>query len=141
MYGDTGAIRAHARRLHGRAEEIRALAVCLWQQAEAVPWTGLAADAMRETAREHAAALQACGDAHARAAEALERHAREVDRVKDLIASIERHVLSAVDSMTSGVAGVVGHVVPDSLDRWASSFDPPPHGSLAWLDVRVPVAA
>jgi hypothetical protein len=96
---------------------------------------------MRQTARAHAARLAACADAHARAGEALERHAREVDRVKDLIASIERSVLATVDSLTSGVAGVVGHVVPDALDRWALSFDPPPHGSLAWLDVRPPVAA
>lgn len=141
MYGDTRTIRAHARRQQERADEIRALAARLLRQSEAVPWSGVAADVMRRTARAHAAELVACADAHARAAEALERHAREVDRVKELIASIERHVLASIDSLTSGLAGLVGHVVPDAFDRWARGFDPPPHGSLAWLDVRLPAAA
>ena len=77
----------------------------------------------------------------ARAADSLERHAQEVDRVKALIASIERHVLGALDSATSGVAGVVGHVVPDAVGQWARDFDPPAHGSRAWLDVNLPALA
>jgi hypothetical protein len=32
----------------------------------------------------------------------------------------------------------VGDVVPDGLSHWAHHFDPPPHGSMAWLDVQVP---
>ena len=141
MYGDTGAIRTHARRLRERAEEMEALSIVLLTRTEAVPWSGVAADAMRRTAHEHAVGLQTCADAHARAAAALERHAQEVDQVKALIASIERHVLSALDSATSGVAGVVGHVVPDAVGRWALDFDAPAHGSRAWLDVRLPAVA
>jgi hypothetical protein len=137
MYGDTGAIRTHARCLRERAEEIGMLAMALSRHAETVPWSGVAADAMRRTACGHAVGLQACADAHARAAEALERHAEEVDRVKDLIASIERRVVGALDAAASGVAGVLGHVVPDAVDRWARDFEPPAHGSRDWLDVRL----
>jgi hypothetical protein len=138
MYGDTSAIRVHARRMRERGGDIRAEANALLRNAEAVPWTGLAAEAMLRLAREHAVELQACAAAHDHAADALERHAREVDHLKDLIASIERRVWAAIDAATSGLAGLVGHVVPDPLDRWARSFDPPPHGSRAWLDVRLP---
>ncbi len=138
MYGDTSAIRVHARRMRERGGDIRAEANALLMNAEAVPWTGLAAEAMLRLAREHAAELQACAAAHDHAADALERHAREVDHLKDLIANIERRVWAAIDAATSGLAGLVGHVVPDPLDRWARSFDPPPHGSRAWLDVRLP---
>jgi uncharacterized protein YukE len=141
MYGDTSAIRAHARRMRERGSEIRSEAHAVLKDAEAVRWTGLAAEAMRRLAREHAAELQACAAAHDHAAEALERHAREVDHLKDLIASIERRVLGAIDAAASGLAGLVGHVVPNPLDRWARSFDLPPHGSRAWLDVRVPGVA
>jgi uncharacterized protein YukE len=141
MYGDTSAIRAHARRMRERGSEIRSEAHAVLRDAEAVPWTGLAAEAMRRLAREHAAELQACAAAHDRAADALERHAREVDHLKDLIASIERRVLGAIDAAASGLAGLVGQVVPSPLDRWARSFDPPPHGSRAWLDVRLPDVA
>ena len=138
MYGDTSAIRVHARRMRERGGDIRAEASALLRNAEAVPWTGLAAEAMLRLAREHAAELQTCAAAHDHAADALERHAREVDHLKDLIANIERRVWAAIDAATSGLAGLVGHVVPDPLDRWARSFDPPPHGSRAWLDVRLP---
>ena len=138
MYGDTSAIRVHARRMRERGGDIRAEANALLRNAEAVPWTGLAAEAMLRLAREHAAELQACAAAHDHAADALERHAREVDHLKDLIANIERRVWAAIDAATSGLSGLVGHVVPDPLDRWARSFDPPPHGSRAWLDVRLP---
>lgn len=141
MYGDTGVIRGHARRLHERAAEIRAEADSLTARAAAVAWTGLAAEAMLRVVRQHADALHGCADEHDRAAAALERHAREVDHVKELISSIERHVLGVLDSAASGVAGLVGHVVPDAVDRWARDFDPPPHGSIAWLDVDVPHAA
>jgi hypothetical protein len=141
VYGDTGVIRAHARRMHERADDIRHDAVALLAQAEAVAWTGLAADAMRQLARRHAAALESCAIAHDDAAGALERHAVEVDRVKDLIAGIEHRAWGLLDSAASGLGGLVGHVLPDAVDRWAHDFDPPPHGSVDWLDVRLPSAS
>jgi hypothetical protein len=141
MYGDTAGIRAQARRMRERAGDIRAEADALLAAAQEVPWTGLAADAMRGLAREHAGGLRSCAGAHEDAADALERHAREVDRVKDLIAAVEHRVLGMFEDAVSGVAGLVGHVVPDAVDGWVHDFDPPPHGSLAWLDVPLPHVA
>ncbi len=141
MYGDTAVIRAHARRMRERAGDIRADADALLSAADAVPWTGLAADAMRELAREHAGDLRSCAGAHDDAAEALERHAREVDRLKDLIAAIERRAVEVMEHAGAGLMGLVGHVVPSAVDRWVHDFDPPPHGSRLWLDVHLPRVA
>jgi hypothetical protein len=138
MYGDTSVIRGHARRMRERGELMRGEARVLLAHAEAVAWTGLAADAMRRTAADHAARLRRCADAHDDAAASLEHHAREVDHLKHLIATIERRALALLDSAASGLAGLVGHVVPDAVGHWAHSFEPPPHGSRAWLDVDLP---
>lgn len=78
MYGDTSVIRGLARGMRERAGDIRAEADELAGRAEAVPWTGLAADAMRRLARDHATRLRSSADAHDTAADALDRHAREV---------------------------------------------------------------
>ncbi|GAB3195800.1 hypothetical protein GCM10027062_03530 [Nocardioides hungaricus] len=85
MYGDTTAIRALARRLRERADEIRDLAADLSTRADSVPWTGLAADAMRAHASGRVHALLRTAALHDEAAEAVERHAREVDRRTDLL--------------------------------------------------------
>jgi hypothetical protein len=138
MYGDTSVIRGHARRLRERADDLRTEADALLGSSEAVRWTGMAADAMRRLAREHATGLRSCAGAHDEAADALDRHASAVDRVKELIADIERRALGLMGSATSGLAGLVGHALPDAIDRWAHDFDPPPHGSREWLDVRLP---
>jgi hypothetical protein len=141
MYGDTSAIRAHARRMRERAGDIRAEADALVGRADAVRWTGLAAEAMRRAAHEHATALRGCACSHEDAADALDRHAREVDRVKELIASIEHAARRLLDSAASGVAGLAATLLPDAVDRWAHDFAPPPHGSIAWLDVHLPRSA
>jgi hypothetical protein len=141
MYGDTSVIRAQARRMRERAGEIRAEADELAGRAEAVPWSGLAADAMRRMAHDHAGRLRSCAAAHDAAADALDRHAREVDHLKDVIAAIEHRVLRLLDTAATGLAGLVGHVVPDAVGHWVHHFDPPPHGSRAWLDVRPPRSA
>ena len=141
MYGDTSVIRALAHGMRERADDIRAEAGDLAGRAEAVPWNGLAAEAMRRMARDHASGLRACADAHDAAADALDRHAREVDHLKELIAAIEHRALRLVESAASGVASFIGHVLPDAVDHWAGHFDPPPHGSRAWLDVHLPRSA
>lgn len=138
MYGDTSVIRGLARAMRERADEIRTDADALAAGAEGVPWTGLAAEAMRWAARDHAARVRDCADAHDAAADALDRHAREVDHVKDVIAGIEHGAMHLLHSAASGVGGLVGHLVPDGVDDWAAHLDPPPSGSLAWLDVHVP---
>jgi hypothetical protein len=141
MYGDTDVVRALARQLRERGSDLRSQADDLSARAEAVPWTGLAADAMRRLARAHAADLRRCADDHDAAADALDRHACEVDRVKEVIAAVERKVGRLLESAAGGLAGLAGHVVPDPLDHWLHSFDPPPHGSVEWLEVHLPRSA
>jgi hypothetical protein len=141
MYGDTTAIRALARSMRERAVDLRTEADELAGRVEAVPWTGLAASAMRHTALGHVAGLRVCADAHDIAAEALDRHAREVDRLKDLIAAVESRARELLESAAGGLAGLVAHAVPDGLHEWALHFEPPPLGSRAWLDVRLPTWA
>lgn len=145
MYGDTTVIRSLARRLREQGADVRAEADALAGSAEAVPWTGLAADAMRALARAQAGDLRACAQAHDDAAEALERHAGEVDRLEDLIAGIEHRVMHLVDSVGHGLSGVAhclaGHVAGDAVGHWLSHFDAPPHGSKEWLDVHLPRSA
>jgi hypothetical protein len=85
MYGDTTTIRALARRLRERADEIRDLAAGLSTSAREVDWQGVAADAMRDHVRCRVLALHAAAGLHDDAADALERHARAVDLVKDLL--------------------------------------------------------
>ena len=138
MYGDTTVIRALAHRLREQGSEIRSEADALTGRAEAVPWDGLAAEAMRRLARDQAGGLRTCAALHEEAAEALERHAREVDHLKDLIAAVERHVLRLMDGVGGVVYALASHVVPDAVDHWLAGFEPPPHGSREWLDVDVP---
>jgi hypothetical protein len=140
MYGDTTAIRVLARRLREQGHDVLAEADALVGQAEAVQWTGLAADTMRLMARRHAGDLRACAALHEDAAEALERHAREVDHLKALIEAVERRVTRLLDSAGGIVHSLASHVVPDAMDHWLDHFDPPPHGSKEWLDVHLPSA-
>lgn len=137
MYGDTTAIRGLARALRERADEIRDEADRLVTCAETTAWQGLAADAMRRHTQERAAALRRTAGRHDDAAEALDHHAREVDRVKDLIAAIEHRARRLIDAAQDGLAGLAGLVpgtVADVLDR----FVPPPPGSREWLTVDLP---
>jgi hypothetical protein len=141
VYGDTTVIRALARRLREQGADIRAEADALVGRAEAVHWSGLAADAMRSLARTHAGGLRECASRHEDAAEALDRHAREVDHLVELIAGIERRVRGILDDAGHALGGLThafSHVVPDPVGHWAEHFVPPPHGSMAWLDIHVP---
>jgi hypothetical protein len=126
-------VRALAQAMREQAAAIHGEAADLLAAAEAVPWAGLAADAMRRVARDHAAALTASAQAHQNAAAALERHAREVDQVKSLIAAAEQQVHAALSAVTAGASGLGGRV-----GHWLAHADLPPPGHLGWLDVRVP---
>ena len=134
MYGDTAVVRALARELREQAAEILAESVDLRAQTDAVPWTGLAADAMRRLAHDHASGLAAAATAHERAAAALEHHAREVDHVKAVIAAAERRVHQALDDVTSGASGLAH----GRVGRWLADADLPAPGHLGWVEVRLP---
>ena len=131
MYGDTTTIRALARDLRTRADEIRTAADRLSARADHVAWRGLAADAMRGHAHDRSAGLRRTAALHDDAADALDRHAREVDRVKDLIAAIERKVRSVLDAARD-------RLVPDVLEGLVHRFTPPAPGSRDWLTVDLP---
>ncbi|MCW2845801.1 MAG: hypothetical protein JWN22_3717 [Nocardioides sp.] len=145
MYGDTTVIRGLARDLREQAADIRSEADRLVGQCENVHWKGLAADAMRRRTRDRASALRRSATLHEDAADALDHHAHEVDRLKDLIASIERKVHSLIDGARDRLADIghgimdgLRHVLPDAGDELLDRFVPPPPGSKDWLDVDVP---
>lgn len=145
MYGDTTAIRRLARELRDRATDIRAEADHLVARADGVPWSGLAADALRRRTHQRAAALRRSAGLHDDAADALDRHAAEVDRLKDLIAAIERRAHSLVDAARDRLADLgnslvdgVEHVLPDAGDELLDRFVPPAPGSREWLGVDLP---
>ena len=100
MYADTQVIRSLARTMQEQADDLRHDADRLLRRAEAVPWQGLAADAMRAQARERTSALRHTAALHDAAADALDRHAAEVDRVKRLIDEID----DAVTAMVPGLS-------------------------------------
>lgn len=145
MYGDTAVIRRLARGLRAQADEVRAEADALWGRAAAVPWHGLAADAMRAHAGDRVTALRATADLHDRAADALERHAAEVDRLTALIAEIEHRAHRLISAARHRLADLAQHVLdglrhllPDPVDELLARFVPPPAGHRDWLTVDLP---
>lgn len=145
MYGDTTAIRRLAGELRDRATDIRAEADHLVARADGVPWSGRAADALRRRTHDRAAALRRSAGLHDDAADALDRHAAEVDRVKDLIAAIERRAHSLVDAARDRLADIghgildgLEHPLPDPGDLLLDRFVPPAPGSSEWLAVELP---
>ncbi len=137
MYGDTAAIRDRARDLRRLADDIRTEADTLAARAAAVPWQGVAADAMRAVAHQRTAALRRTADLHDEAAAALDEHADAVDRVKRLIAAIEDRVMSLVAGARDRIAGLIGGLI-DPIDDLLDRFVPPPSGHRDWLTVHVP---
>jgi chromosome segregation ATPase len=129
MYGDTGVMRRRAGQLREQGEDIRAAADRLVVRSESVPWQGRAADAMRERVKERAAHLRAAARAHDTAAESLERHLAEVDRLKEAVAEAERRVRGDVEDAQHRVSA---YDAPDTDHRDATTALPPP-GHADWL--------
>jgi hypothetical protein len=138
MYGDTDAIRQLAHTMRGHGAAISAEADALLARAESTPWSGLAADAMRLRARTQVLALQRTAGLQDEAATALERHADDVDRLKALIAAIERKVMTLVSAAKDRLGGLVEAVLPDPMDELLARFVPPPPGHRDWLTVDLP---
>lgn len=145
MYGDTAAIRKRAAALREQGTDVRAMADRLVAQADAIDWQGRAADAMRARMRERATRLRECAGSHETAAESLERHLTEVDRLKDAISDIERKATSLVADAKTRIVEVESHNDPDGVrreptpeDTTLNQFTPPPSGHKDWLVVSLP---
>ena len=135
MYGDSAAGRKRVAQLREQAGDVRALAARLVSQAEAVPWHGKAAEAMRERIRERAGHLRAAAAQHDTAAESLSAHVSEVDRLKEAIDLRSRKATTLVeDARTRTSEGAAA----DDADAVLVSFDPPPTGHRDWLTVELP---
>jgi hypothetical protein len=130
MYGDTTAIRRLAAELREQAGDIRTEADRLVSRTDAAGWLGQAGDALRDRVRERSLDLRRSAALHEDAADALDRHAREVERLQRLIAEIEHRVHRLLD-------GAWGKL-DDWTSGWLDKFDPPPRGSVHWLEIEVP---
>ncbi len=135
MYGDTAAARKRVAQLREQSGDIRALAARLVSQAEAVPWHGKAADAMRERIRERASHLRSAASHHDTAADSLSRHLGEVDHLKEAIDTRSRKAASLVEDARTRASE---SVAADDSDAAMLVFDPPPAGHRAWLSVELP---
>ena len=135
MYGDSAAGRKRVAQLREQAGDVRALAARLVSQAEAVPWHGKAAEAMRERIRERASHLRAAAAQHDTAAESLSAHVSEVDRLKEAIDLRSRKATTLVEDARTRTSEGAG---ADDADAVLVSFDPPPAGHRDWLTVELP---
>jgi uncharacterized protein YhaN len=142
MYGDTAAGRKRVAQLREQGGDIRALAARLVAQAEAVPWHGKAADAMRERIKERADHLRAAAGHHETAADSLARHLQEVDTLKEAIDTRTHKATTLVEdarTRASEAAGPDGTPAEaDPTDASLLAFDPPPAGHKDWLTVTLP---
>ena len=120
MYGESDVVRRHAARLREQGEDIRALADRLVARAEALHWSGRAADAMRERVRERAARLREAAARHETAAASLETHGAEVDGVTDAILDVERRSRAL------------------AADGALDDFEAPAPGHKDWLGITLP---
>ena len=142
MYGDTAAGRKRVAQLREQSGDIRAVAARLVSQAEAAPWHGKAADAMRERINERAHHLRTAAAHHDTAADSLARHLVEVDRLKEAIDTRSHKATSLIEdartraSGSGDVQGEAGEVV--AADAALLALDPPPAGHKDWLTVDLP---
>lgn len=145
MYGDTRIIRRRAGALREQGVDLRQTAERLVAEVDGIDWQGRAAEAMRERVRDRAAHLRDAATRHDTAAESLEKHAGETDRLKDAIAEIEHKATSLiadaqgrVDALKAGSDDQHIQVEPDREDAQLLDFTPPPAGHRDWLDAELP---
>jgi ABC-type transporter Mla subunit MlaD len=127
------------------ADDLRILADQLVAAASNVAWQGRAASAMRESVRRRASSLRRTAQRFDDASQALRHHAAEVDRLKELIAELERRaarlVAAARDRLTElgqRILDGLPAAAPSAVDQLLDRFIPPPTGHLAWLEVDLP---
>ncbi len=145
MYGDTAAMRKRAAQLREQGTDVRTLADRLVARLETLDWQGRAAADMRSRIHDRAAHLRDCASRHENAAESLERHLSEVDRLKDSIAGTERKASALVTDARTRIAqldrqddpaGITRE--PTDTDRLLDRFVPPKPGHKDWLTVTLP---
>lgn len=144
MYGEPSKIREVAERLESRAEQLRAEADELHARSETIGWTSVAADRMREQARERRDEIRVVAQEYEEAAQRVREHAAEVQRLLDLIATIERQVRSIIgealgrvhDAISQVAGGIKDMLTPgDEADRRLAETPTPPPGHKDWLDM------
>lgn len=124
MYGDPHAIRRLAHDLRLTAVDLRAEGRALRGCLDDAAWTGRAAEALAALSRGRLTDLVHTATLHDDAAEALDRHAHEVEHLEDLIEGAERRFLRLLD----GARGLAGRLVaPASGHRDWLSFELPWH--------------
>lgn len=145
MYGDIAAMRRRASQLREQGTDIRSLADGLVAHLDAVAWRGRAAGDLRARIQDRAASLRDNAAEHEDAAETLEKHLGEVDRLKDAVASIERKAHALVADARARIVEVSAyqdpagvHREPSDADRVLDRFTPPPPGHKDWLTVSIP---
>ena len=147
MYGETDVMRRRVDQLREQSVDIRRLADQLVGRTDGISWIGRAADAMRERARERATALRECAQHYDTAADALDRHADDVDHLKDAIALRERKAAALIAEAQGRSARVELHPDRDTglrppeedpEDQVLTGFTPPPPGHRDWLTVELP---
>lgn len=138
MYGDTAASRKRVAQLREQGGDIRAMADRLVAQAESVPWTGRAAESMRNRIKERASHLRLAAGHHDTAAESLARHAAEVDALKDAIETISHKSDALVADARTRAAQADSAGEPGREDAALLTFTPPPAGHKDWLGVELP---
>jgi hypothetical protein len=138
MYGDTAASRKRVAQLREQGGDIRAMADRLVAQAESVPWTGRAADSMRNRIKERASHLRVAAGHHDTAADSLTRHAAEVDALKDAIETISHKAGALTGDARTRAAQAGSTSAPSREDEVLLAFTPPPAGHKDWLTVELP---
>jgi hypothetical protein len=148
MYGDTEIMRRRADQLRQQGVDVRTLADQLVARTESIGWTGRAAESMRERIRDRASQLRDAAGRHDFAADSLDKHLGEVERLQDLIAVTQRKVEALAGDARTRVAAVASHDTEDRAagisrlsdpsDQELATFEPPPDGHRDWLSVTVP---
>jgi chromosome segregation ATPase len=148
MYGDSDVMLRRAGQLREQGADIRLLADQLISQTESLGWTGRAAESMRHRIRDRATHLRAAAAQHETAADSLDRHAHEVERIQETIAETERKATSLIVEARTRIARIEAanesqadsgvHTLPDADDRTLVDFTPPPSGHQDWLAVDLP---
>jgi hypothetical protein len=142
MYGDTTRIRARATTLRADATELRARARTLRAEGDALSWKSPAADTLRSRLTSTADDLGPRAHLLDEAADALERHARQVDEHKAAIDGAMKWLTERRDEAVgflrtaeAGVETVAHEAVSRSRDIASALAAPPAVGSRQWLDL------